>query len=499
MVRCLNQKIAGEAFKQTVTADNQHTAFKGQLTIFVSMVLMLVVSIVLTVTEGARMNGIRMRTELSMDMGLNSIFAEYNRELLKQYDLFFIDTSYGAKSGSIHNTEAHLAGYMEYNLNPYKDILVANSKDWYRTSLNHVEILQASFATDDRGDVFKRQAVDYMKDKVGLSFLEELTGYVEESERYEMTTKDLSGEREDIEKQIKEIQEEQQGEEGMESLENPMDMVNATRSLGILGLVISKTEDLSYNTFAKNTFYSQRENQQGTGLPDWKENPGGLLEEQIFQEYCMDKLGYYTKPLKKGFLKYQIEYLLAGEEGDIENLKKVAHKLLLMREVANASYLYTDRSKMVEATVMAAAIAAQCMCPLLEEPLKHCILLAWAYAESVCDVKVLLEGGRIPLMKNKGEWHLELSSLLEFRDHLDRTTETDRGLDYGMYLRLLLTSMDASKKVARCMDIVEMDIQRTLGNSYFRLDRCMDSVEAEASVSSDFGYSYSIKRKYGYE
>ena len=33
--------------------------------------------------------------------------AEYHRELLKQYDLLFVDTSYGGSHPEIANTEAH--------------------------------------------------------------------------------------------------------------------------------------------------------------------------------------------------------------------------------------------------------------------------------------------------------------------------------------------------------------------------------------------------------
>ena len=48
------------------------------------------------------------------------------------------------------------------------------------------------------------------------------------------------------------------------------------------------------------------------------------------------------------------------------------------------------------------------------------------------------------------------------------------------------------------MDIMEMDIRRTPGNAVFRLDGCFDTYEAHMAVTSGFGYSYEMTRKYGF-
>ena len=81
---------------------------KGYITVFLSLSLALLLSLVFTVIEGARISAIRMKFECVADIGMNSVLAEYHRELLKQYDLLFVDTSYGGGTASIGNTEAHL-------------------------------------------------------------------------------------------------------------------------------------------------------------------------------------------------------------------------------------------------------------------------------------------------------------------------------------------------------------------------------------------------------
>ena len=51
----------------------------------------------------------------------------------------------------------------------------------------------------------------------------------------------------------------------------------------------------------------------------------------------------------EGALQYELEYILAGKNSDIENLRWVAGRLILFREAANAVYLYSDRVKVAEA------------------------------------------------------------------------------------------------------------------------------------------------------
>jgi hypothetical protein len=49
------------------------------------------------------------------------------------------------------------------------------------------------------------------------------------------------------------------------------------------------------------------------------------------------------------------------------------------------------------------------------------------------------------------------------------------------------------------MDIMEMDIRRTPGNSAFMMDRQVYQLTADVNVSSGYGYDCSIKRFYSYE
>lgn len=146
---------------------------------------------------------------------------------------------------------------------------------------------------------------------------------------------------------------------------------------------------------------------------------------------------------------------------------------------------------------MAAALAAVTLMPALMEPVKYTILFAWAYVESLQDVKILLSGGRVPIMKTAADWKTGINGIKDVRGSL--TEESGgTGLNYKEYLQVMLFLQDAKTRTERAMDIIEMDIRRTPGNARFRLDGCFDAYQARLSVSGRFGYSYEMTRRYGF-
>jgi hypothetical protein len=79
------------------------------------------------------------------------------------------------------------------------------------------------------------------------------------------------------------------------------------------------------------------------------------------------------------------------------------------------------------------------------------------------------------------------------------TSTPDTGLSYEDYLRLLLATMKKATLTERAMDIVEADIRKTLGNENFRMDACVDWIDAQMHVGSNFGHRYEIDRQKRYE
>ena len=64
---------------------------RGSITLFLALILSLLLSLVCTSIESVRMASARTQILNSMDIGLYSVFGQYDRKLLEEYDLFALD------------------------------------------------------------------------------------------------------------------------------------------------------------------------------------------------------------------------------------------------------------------------------------------------------------------------------------------------------------------------------------------------------------------------
>lgn len=473
---------------------------KGYITVFLSLSLALILSLVCALIEGARISAIRMKFECVADIGMNSILAEYHRELLEQYDLLFVDTSYGGGTASIGNTEAHLREYMQKNMMTQGNGFHL-TRDFLDMRTDSVEITEYSIASDSDGAVLKRQIADYMADYPAGYLWEKMMGNISQIDGSCMESRDIAGERESYQTRIDEIElPKEEVEEGVFEeipLDNPADIANGTRSIGVLNLVADDIGSISTVKVPLSQYISRRTRMRGSGICQEAAELTGKPDEILFLAYLFEKCGYYGEKKENSLLQYQIEYIIAGKDTDWQNLEQVAKRLLHWREVSNVLYILSDSAKIAEAEAMALALTAVMMCPELAEPVKYTILYAWAYVESLQDVKTLLRGGRVPIFKTSADWKTGINSIKNVKGSLSEGEE-GRGLNYKEYLEVMLFLTDSRDRTFRTMDIMEMDIRQTPGNAAFRLDGCFDTYKARLSVSSGFGYHYEMERLYGY-
>ena len=81
---------------------------KGTITVFLSIVSILFLSLACTLVESARLQGARAKAAAVSDISLFSVFGEYERGLLKNYDVFFLDGGYGSGEFQKELAEEHL-------------------------------------------------------------------------------------------------------------------------------------------------------------------------------------------------------------------------------------------------------------------------------------------------------------------------------------------------------------------------------------------------------
>ncbi len=481
---------------------------QGSVTIYLSLILAVILSLFLTVIEGAKSRAVSLRADCALDLSVYSLFAEYNRQLYKEYGLLFIDTSYGEMSASTERVNRHFRYYMEENLD--RETSGFGVFDFTKCRVDQTQITGCSYATDQEGAVFERQAVEYMKHRYGIAYVEKLQRELMVAQEKGLFTRDFSAQREENHGKIETAEREgietgELDENGtpirkMIDIDNPADAVNVTRSKGILWLVTGAEDVLSGQCVNQSETVS-RQRPKTKGFGDVKRDTVSVAERLLFDAYVLEKCGTYLEPKKTGQLQYQAEYVLAGKESDIENLKEVAERLLLLREVSNCIYILSDGAKVAEASALSATICGAVGAITLVEAVKYTLLFAWAYAESVYDVRQLLAGKRIPLVKDATTWHSSLSGMLTVSAEQISSQEVSgpaKGLSYEEYLRLFLAVEGREKKVYRMMDIVQMDVRKNSGFDGFYLSNCVDLLIMEATVTSKYGYFKEVKRKYCY-
>lgn len=97
---------------------------KGAITVFLSLISVLFLSLLCTTVESARIQGCRAKAAASLDMGLFSVFGEFEKELLERYDVFFLDGAGGSGKFSTDGICGKLQDYMEYNAVPNKGHMI---------------------------------------------------------------------------------------------------------------------------------------------------------------------------------------------------------------------------------------------------------------------------------------------------------------------------------------------------------------------------------------
>lgn len=488
---------------------NKHE--NGYLTVFLSLIFGIVMSFVIVLVNGAALSATRAQSELVADLGMDSVFAEYNRQILNQYELFFIDSSYGELSGGIEKIRQHLENYISYNISPQKDILMPGSNCFLKLSNPYLEIEQASIASDNNAEVWKAQAIRYMKDNAGIGLVNEIKDYVDVVKGQSLDTIDveseLSSKIDEFEQMLneKEILEfDKQNDDGISynSIRMAKDKLTG---MGVVFITMPKDRSISGKSVDISKYFTHRQSvNKGIGRHAGADDPKGVVDSLIYNEYLMLMCGDYLKQKPDSALDYEIEYILYGNAKDRDNLYAAVKRILDVRSAANFIYLITSDSKRQnEADTIAQIICTLLTVPELSPALKYIILCEWAIAEAVSDVRDLLAGNKVSLLKNDGKWKVSLFEFLTgtffIGDIGAGGASNEKGLDYRGYLRILLALSNKDDIAARSLDVVEMDIRKTPGNANFRIDRCVDYLKVGFGFEDVAGHEFVFKKEMCYE
>ena len=469
----------------------------GYITVYCSLTFMVLLSLILLLTEGARTNGARFMSEYAVDIGMDSVLAEYHRELFKKYDILSVDTSYGRGEPSLQKTAEHMSSYVDRNLAIRGVGSLFGSGDLFKLHTFEVTPLNASYLTDGFGEVFRRQAEEERMQMLGLRAASEFLGF-DDKDISSMEEGKYDSMRESTEQGINAARNTKikisEDEYEYVEVNNPADGVNSKRGTGVLVLALKDTSEISKAKIDLDSRLEKRAINLGVGVNYLKYGNETYKDKLLFRDYINTYFGCYGEEYEDSFLRYEKEYILIGKDSDLENLKGVANRLFAIKETSNIEYLFANAGKRAAIKTVATTVSAISALPWLEPLIEYSVLFGWAFAETVADMRCLYNGGKVPLVKTDATWKTDLDSALSnaFMDY--EGDSGGEGLDYEDYLQGMLLLQDINEQSVRALDIIELTIRQTPGNASFRIDGCVDGVTLKTVITSNYGDDFSLTR-----
>lgn len=447
---------------------------RGSITIFSMISLLLITASIFALLEGTRLQEIRRFANLQTESALESVFANYNLTLWESYHLLGSDV--GEMVAILQESANGRMGGDGLNLLSFQT--------------KSCEIEGYTLLTDGNGTVFIQSVSTYMKENLLYETAKEIYNQYESIKNLLNTSEvDLSN----IDEALEEIESIAQpatpasiGTSGKNEDASQLDVgallqeAKKWKENGILELLVEDTSKLSTSECDFRNGLLARELKTGTGSGqeevDW-------LDRILLQQYLLTYMSNYRDTQKSRALSYEAEYLLGGKSSDKENLQIVTAKLLAIREAANFLYLVSDPIKNQQAGALATTLGGATLNPAIIEVIKIGLLTAWAFAESILDVRGLLAGKKIPLLKSAETWTVELENIGSITQGFSTAKESAWGLSYENYLGILLLFEKEESLAMHAMNTQEATIRKA-GDASFEMDCCI----TEASVNVSYRY-----------
>ena len=242
---------------------------------------------------------------------------------------------------------------------------------------------------------------------------------------------------------------------------------------GILSMVIDDTSNISSATISDSNLPSKKESKKTKNY--------NVVDKAKITMYAGMKFGNFCNVKKKSDLSYELEYIICGKDNDRSNLAETVEQMVGARNIVILTYIFTDKGKMTEISTIAVSAATAIGLPFLEPVIKGVLMEAWALAEAVQDVKILLAGKKIDLIKNGDNWQTSLKNLLG-----SKTNGSDKksAIDYQQFCYLLMMKENVNHMAIRMLDLIHVNIKKNYNQS-FDMNQCFSSFCIEAQYETE--------------
>ena len=476
---------------------------KASITVFAALSLMLVAQLLFTLLEAARHYELQKVLYMNTDTVLESVFADYCSPLWETYKILGVRVDDTEGKLCFNNREAQLRGLTLDHLGSKEQKTLLSGMSLLTAEMTDARYDPYRLLTDQNGVVFQKAVCTYMKKGIA-----DAMDALKHPEKYETegagnsSSRQLKGEARQGDKTKKE----DSGEKATPT-ENPLETVTEVKKEGVLSLVLPENTKVSGKSISIEETVSHRSLEKGTmdsyvGT-DW-------YQKVLFYQYLVNYLGNYVEKKQDRVLEYELEYVLGGKRNDADNLKIVVSELLAMREPLNMASLTASSQRQSEAMALAVTLAGVSANPAVIEAVKYGILVAWAFAESVLDVRTLLSGGKITMIKSDADWTSNVHMIPELLSGWSVAKDCSQGLDYGQYAAILLLFHKGNTLAMRTMDVEEAYVQTQEGYENFQMDHVLCETELTAtyefqpvflgfvSILENFSNGFRIQNHSGY-
>lgn len=441
---------------------------RAEVTAFLSLIFVLLLSFILALTESAQIQTAKNYARMNVDRAIFSLFGEYHKILLEEYNVFGVDVTYGTGE--------------------YEEQWLFNRLSYYGAKGTEQEIQGIQFLTDNQGQAFREQVLAYIEEKTGFGILKDITGLSGKWEEQTIKGEQFSG----------------QLEESLQEYESvlPQEAENLLqkKKKGILALVAPESLQLSEKAISIAEQSSERMRQRGYGSFPVRTSAQGISGKMLFSQYVQANFNSAVNQVsEERNLDYELEYILSGKASDIENLRNIVQKLLLVRLALNCKYLFSDTEKQSQAEAMALGFSAIMLNPELKEAVKVLLIVLWGFMESVIELKALLSGRKVANIKNSSNWQLSIFSLFLPSTYTSTMSEdVEEGTDYQTYLQTLLFLENKDTVTMRTLDRVEQNIRMEEGQENFHIDKCISKIRINNTTEIGMRYTYKFPAAFGY-
>jgi hypothetical protein len=446
---------------------------KGYITVFLSILMASILLIGLTAIEIVGINMDKARVYEASNGAVENLKAGYNAELFKDYHLLLLDKNcMGKGQGAL---EEITKNYLEYTFQG-SNLVVSD-----------VAFTELQGVMDNDCEELKQQIAQYMDIYEQKELLLDIAGIVSQENTAENVRDKVSnGKNED---EDKEVESNWKGTDPRKTLKKLM-------KNGLLNLVLPEGVELSEENIDTDNLPSKNKTsdikdteidfkfkninklEKELGDSDY-ENMSDIQENYYGIMYTLECFDYLLNENDMGHSqKCEVEYIICGKKNDYENVSSIVNRILLHRLPVNMACIMADRGKMSQVESISAVLAF--IPGVTYGAVKYLILATWSYAETIVEIKALLQGKSIQLIKTGDNWMTDINKLNKIMNIDAEDYQGKDKIDYKGFLMLFLLENNKNMYYRIC-DMIELNMKEYYAD--FRISDCISSFSLDIGIN----------------